>query len=145
MGPSRPKCKIDGCKRLEQNIGLCNYHYTKKKERDTSRPKCKIDGCKKRTYAQEMCSYHFNRESKKNLRGKLFKILGGKKCVECGYSNELALAFDHIHDDGYKDRKIRILDYRKYINSPSLALERLQVLCANCNHIKLVKNGKWYE
>ena len=118
---------------------LCNYHNTQRKERDRSRPKCKVVGCEKRVVSKNMCNKHFNQQKLKVQRNKLFTILGGVKCVQCGYSNELALAFDHIYDDGYRDRKLRTLDFRKYLGNPSLAGERLQVLCANCNHIKEIK------
>jgi hypothetical protein len=79
------------------------------------------------------------------VRHELLIILGGVKCVQCGYSDERALAFDHIYNDGHFDRKLRTLDYRKYLGNPSLAREKLQVLCANCNHMKQIKNEKWFD
>ena len=107
--------------------------------------KCTVKNCKNQAYAKGICNKHRHQKKTTIIRKELFKILGGKKCVECGYSNELALAFDHIHDDGNIDRKSKNYSMQKYVDNPSLARERLQVLCYNCNTIKeinRVQNGK---
>lgn len=75
------------------------------------------------------------------MKNKLFDILGGKRCVICGFSDIRALQFDHINGDGYKERrKCAITYYYKYINDPELAKKKFQVLCANCNWIKRYEN-----
>lgn len=77
-------------------------------------------------------------------RLRLLDILGGKKCVSCGYDKDFrALNFDHLRDDGRKDRKIHYNSYgfyRFYSENPEIAKSNLQVLCSNCNTIKKYDN-----
>ncbi len=72
------------------------------------------------------------------LRDALFNILG-RVCLDCGIIDERVLTFDHIHNDGMKDRresKSNRTNYRKYRDNPELCKQRLQVLCFNCNWVK---------
>jgi hypothetical protein len=140
--PSRPKCKVDGCERRAVRKELCDSHYQtqriKKLVSDQSRPKCKVEGCERRAVKKDTCLPHYRQQELKNIKNTLFEILGGKKCVACGFTDERALTFDHIYDDGYLDRagspgSTKLL---KYVKNPTLAKERLQVLCFNCNLIK---------
>lgn len=74
-----------------------------------------------------------------NLREKLFEILGGKKCVNCGFSDERALGFSDVDDKAVFDNIRRggaASSWGKYISDPELARKKLQVLCLNCNQIK---------
>lgn len=64
--------------------------------------------------------------TKRRERNRLMISLGGK-CVNCGISDLDVLNFDHINNDGSKDRGKSILELVK--KSP----ERFQPLCANCN------------
>ena len=73
------------------------------------------------------------------LREKLFEVLGGKKCVKCGFSDERALGFSDIDDKEIFDKIRRggsASSWGKYISNPDLARKKLQVLCLNCNQIK---------
>lgn len=76
----------------------------------------------------------------KKLRLELLDILGGPKCIRCGYEQDWrALNFDHIRDDGAEDRLIHghwTSFYSFYISNPEIARANLQVLCCNCNQIK---------
>ena len=74
-------------------------------------------------------------------RHSLLLYLGGK-CVCCGYNNDIrGLVLDHIHGDGYQDRKrIGSKIARYYIKNLVEAKQKLQVLCATCNQIKSVEN-----
>lgn len=70
----------------------------------------------------------------------LFKILGGFKCCICGFDNPLALQIEHKNDTGHLDKKrFNRHDqfFRYYITHPLEALEYLQIMCANCNQIKI--------
>ena len=74
-----------------------------------------------------------------NLREKLFEILGGKKCVNCGFSDERALGFSDVDDKAVFDNIRRggaASSWGKYISDPELARKKLQVLCLNCNQTK---------
>ena len=67
----------------------------------------------------------------------------GDKCVKCGFNDKRALQFDHINGGGLKDRirfKAAQTMYKFYINNPELARKCLQILCANCNTIKIKEN-----
>ena len=74
-----------------------------------------------------------------SLREKLFEILGGKKCANCGFSDERALGFSDVDDNTLFDSIKRggsASSYGKYISDPDLARKKLRILCLNCNQIK---------
>lgn len=80
------------------------------------------------------------------IRIGIIKILGSK-CVYCGDSNLLHLQIDHINNDGNIERKeseqtgmsskVALL-YLKGIKD----INKLQILCANCNYEKQMKRNK---
>ena len=78
----------------------------------------------------------------KKMRKKAIDKYGGK-CVKCGYDKDIrALQFDHVYSDGHIERKIN--------DSPTFILKnilkdtegRYQLLCANCNAIKVDEAGE---
>ncbi|HXV67056.1 MAG TPA: CxxC-x17-CxxC domain-containing protein [Nitrosopumilaceae archaeon] len=72
------------------------------------------------------------------LRTKLFKILGGKRCSNCGFEDERALGFGHVDDEesfDYGQRGGSVSSWEKYISEPELARKSLHILCFNCNQI----------
>ncbi|MEK6866637.1 MAG: hypothetical protein AABX46_04225, partial [Thermoproteota archaeon] len=74
-----------------------------------------------------------------SLKEKLFEILGGKTCSSCGFKDERALGFNHIHDGDAFDSIRRggfASSWGKYISEPELARKDLRVLCLNCNEIR---------
>jgi CxxC-x17-CxxC domain-containing protein len=86
-------------------------------------------------------SFYSNGSAKfySSLKEKLFEILGGKTCSNCGFKDERALGFNHI-DDGDAFDSIRrggfASSWGKYISEPELARKDLRVLCLNCNEIR---------
>jgi len=74
-------------------------------------------------------------------RQSLFKILGGAFCTQCHYDDyPEALQIDHIFNTGNLDKlrfKRRDQLFRYYISHPLEAIEVLQILCANCNQVKI--------
>ncbi len=78
----------------------------------------------------------------RRYKNELFNILG-HKCKRCGMTDKRILTFDHINNDGNKDRGSREnstrFDY--YIAHPIFAISRLQVLCYNCNILKTYTEG----
>ena len=66
------------------------------------------------------------------LKKVLSNILGGQKCILCGYDkNPNGLQFDHIHNDGNKEKLSGYSFHKYYIENPDDAIKTLQVLCAN--------------
>ena len=74
-------------------------------------------------------------------RQSVFKILGGAFCNICHYEDyPEALQIDHIFGTGHLDKlrfNRRDKMFRYYKNHPFEAIEYLQILCANCNQIKI--------
>lgn len=111
--------------------------------------KCIVVGCERKHKAKGYCQKHYVRSKRgiynagmlklyRKKRLELMKLLGGAKC-KCGYSNVLALTFDHKNNDGKKDRSNLGSGYKfiyYYLKRPELAKKKLQVLCHNCNHLK---------
>lgn len=80
---------------------------------------------------------------KKRLRDAIHAILGNV-CIRCGFADKRALHVDHINGDGRIDRN-RWGSYRTKGALLKLIIEdssRFQILCANCNWIKLIENGE---
>ena len=71
------------------------------------------------------------RRYRRNIRQRAMAKLGGL-CANCGFSNFLALEFDHIEPlhGKHRDPQARVA---KLINEGSADF---QILCANCNAIK---------
>jgi len=72
----------------------------------------------------------------------------GNKCMHCGFANPVALQIDHVHGDGYKEKhlrtRLRQFQLYKFIaDDPDLASLQYQLLCANCNWIKRVRNREF--
>lgn len=77
--------------------------------------------------------------AKKKIKEKLVNELGGC-CKECQESDIIVLQFDHIKDDGYKDKKNGVRQgrtiyhyYGIYNADRRLFFSTFQILCANCN------------
>ncbi len=97
---------------------------------------------------------NFNGENKENTkhnramkiqyyRLELMNILGGPLCVRCGFSDIRALQFDHINEDGHKEKKRgSVTKYKYYVDNPIEAKNKLQVYCSNCNQIKEIMRRK---
>lgn len=77
---------------------------------------------------------------RERYRLRLFEILGGTKCVICGFDDIRALQFDHKNGGGLNDRKRLGFStdtyYKYYVEHDKEAIANLQVLCSNCNWIK---------
>jgi hypothetical protein len=103
----------------------------KQQYKNSQKPEVKIQNNKKRKVRRPI--------KDKERSNCLFFILGGYKCVKCGFHDHRASERDHINDDGYLDNQ-RFSDDRSrdlyYVYHPEEARKKLQVLCANCNSIK---------
>lgn len=81
-------------------------------------------------------------ERYRRIRGRVIAAYGGK-CCKCGFADPRALHVDHVNGDGGKERKGR---------SPAGIMRRIvkegfppkyQLLCANCNTIKMYENREF--
>ena len=69
----------------------------------------------------------------------------GSKCAGCGYDEDIrALQIDHIYGGGRKEKRERVrgLMYREVAEGKRADI---QLLCANCNHIKAHKNKEFFH
>lgn len=68
----------------------------------------------------------------------------GKICKKCGFSDERALQIDHINSDGRLDRKTcRGTYYKHIVDSINRNEVKYQILCANCNWIKVREKSEY--
>jgi hypothetical protein len=78
-----------------------------------------------------------------NKKIQAMQILGGVICKKCGYNDNRALQFDHISGGGRLEKRTNNLTttgiIRKIIRNPDEAIKKYQVLCANCNTIKITE------
>ena len=62
------------------------------------------------------------------------------KCVRCGFSDVRALVIDHVNGGGRQEREVTfkgaMYKYYKHVQE-NIATGKYQLLCANCNTIKL--------
>jgi hypothetical protein len=79
----------------------------------------------------------------------LTMICGALKCQSCGYDTDWrALQIDHIHGGGRHDPRTsggntNLWSLRNWIKQfPDAAKAMYQVLCANCNRIKVFECGE---
>ena len=73
------------------------------------------------------------------IKEKLYEILGGKICSNCGFKDERALGISPISENVTSDNSGRGGDaasWGKYVSAPDLAREELRVFCLNCNQIR---------
>ncbi len=83
-----------------------------------------------------MCARRWAKERDKKLKEQIFVKLGDK-CVRCGFKDPRAFHIDHVYDDGYMDRKSTWNTLTKFKAIMSDKNGRFQILCANCNFIKM--------
>lgn len=84
----------------------------------------------------------------KNLRIRIFDVLGhicnNVNCLVVGRCNDIrCLEIDHIKGGGNKEAREfggRSNMYRWYLKHPDEIKKRLQILCSNCNAIKIHQN-----
>lgn len=69
-------------------------------------------------------------------------------CSKCGFSDIRALEIDHVNSDGHKDKKLfngySSRYYSRFLNLPHEEIRgKYQILCSNCNMIKMSENGEY--
>jgi len=88
----------------------------------------------------------YSRNLRARSREKMVNLLGGK-CSKCGFLDRRALQLDHINGGGTKDRKLGKCSgsrFHKEVMRSFNANENIyQLLCANCNAIKIVESEEF--
>jgi hypothetical protein len=86
------------------------------------------------------------------MRDKLIRLLGGKcfnpTCLVPNRCSDIrCLQLDHINGGGLNERKTRFrtttVMIAYYLKHPDEARDNIQILCANCNHIKKHMNREY--
>lgn len=106
-----------------------------------SRKKWKANNRDQHRECQRMHRYTVRRE--------ILDLLGGQKCVHCGYEKDWrALQVDHIFAGGRHDKitlggNTALWAFRNWLEvNPDEGKRLYQILCANCNWIKRHENGE---
>jgi hypothetical protein len=81
----------------------------------------------------EECRLAFCRDRDRQLRLTALNLYGAK-CTCCGEKEIDFLAFDHVNNDGYKERKVR--GHRLYWRLIKHRPTDIQIHCHNCNMAK---------
>ncbi|MBA7709351.1 hypothetical protein ES703_118266 [subsurface metagenome] len=78
------------------------------------------------------------------FRQELLNTRFGGKCKQCGFTDWRALQIDHIHGNGYEDKRGRGIEYiKRLLKMDDAELHsKYQLLCANCNWIKKYENNE---
>ena len=56
----KPKCTIEGCKRVRYSRKMCNTHYYLWRQENTTN-ECSVEGCTRVVRAKKLCSTHYQR------------------------------------------------------------------------------------
>ena len=75
------------------------------------------------------------------------KLLGGTKCIECGFSNVQCLDFEHKKGGGSAEKNqfggFSEKRMKSWIENISDTKKRIQIMCANCNQIKKARFNEY--
>ena len=108
--------------------------------RESSRDSSRSRNSRNDKFTKKQESFFSNGSDKfyATIKEKLFEILGGKTCSNCGFKDERALGITPVFGNVSNDngRGGDASSWGKYISSPDLAREELKVLCLNCNEIR---------
>lgn len=104
---------------------------------------------KSRTYSKIYYQGNKDRVRAKNgrhwqeLKSRAYAVLGGAVCVRCGFKDPRALQIDHINGGGRK-HLASFTSNKKYLKYVTENPAEFQILCANCNWIKITENKELY-
>ena len=122
--------------RYSRNDRNSRSSYGRESSRDSSRSR----NPRNDKFSKKQESFFANGSDKfyETIKEKLFEILGGKTCSNCGFKDERALGITPVsgNDSNDNGRGGDASSWGKYISAPDLARENLKVLCLNCNQIR---------
>lgn len=126
------------------------YQEHKEKINETTRKWCQNNKEKHQAYVREYIKNHreyykkYGNNSNKRVRTRLMNLLGAR-CNHCGLEDMRILQVDHINGGGLKELKHfkgTNQMYKYYVKNPTIALQKLQLLCPNCNWLKRIDNNE---
>lgn len=90
-----------------------------------------------RKYRREYMKDYYHR-----WRAAVLERIGDSKCARCGFDDPRALQIDHVNGGGTKrERRWDCTYWRRLALAPDEEIVGVyQILCANCNFIKMVEN-----
>ena len=113
---------------------LQKYYLTHKIKINATNKKWREENAERHNY--------LNKIRLQKLRLEVIAFMGGN-CIKCGFEDKRALQIDHIKGGGTKEKKNsnrnRELYYKEILQGKR---SDLQLLCANCNWIKMHENGE---
>lgn len=136
------RCQRCGIEKLLSDFNFQN------KEKGIRQPRCK--SCHNHI---SQISYQNNlekqrkrgRDKSKKLRDehavKIFEILSGTPCLDCGESDPIVLEFDHVHGEKFDD--ISRMCGRVNWSRIEEEITKCVVRCANCHRRKTARQFKW--
>ena len=108
--------------------------------RESSRDNSRSRNPRNDKFTRKQESFFANGSDKfyETIKEKLYEILGGKTCSNCGFKDERALGITPVsgNDSNDNGRGGDASSWGKYISAPDLARENLKILCLNCNQIR---------
>lgn len=112
--------------------------------------------CYEQHYAHlsKSSDYHKDKQRKernahkkdKIARGRhfLFEILKSASCMDCGYSNWIALEFDHRDPEQKHDAVTRMVNDGTTLERIKQEVAKCDIVCANCHAIRTANSsGSW--
>lgn len=100
--------------------------------------------CKGREYHKNKSAEANKKERSKRVdrnRGYIASILKGAQCTDCGYSNWIALEFDH-RDPGIKCQAVtKMVGDGTSLATIKLEIAKCDIVCSNCHAIRTAKRG----
>jgi len=138
--PEQPKhCYKCGIELTEENA-----HYNGRKKRNLCKECHNKMGRKYYHYSPEI-SREYHRKQHSEITAKIFSFLGNK-CVHCGIDDKRVLQIDHVNNNGADDKRrfgSFSTNYRRHVLDRLLnGSKEYQLLCANCNIIKVYANAE---
>lgn len=97
----------------------------------------------KRLYMREYMK-NYGKKRRRLAKEEIYRLLGSK-CAHCGFADPRAFQIDHVNGGGTKEKRKYQRAYTYYmhiLNEIKSGSKDYQLLCANCNLIKVIENNE---
>ena len=82
--------------------------------------------------------------AKSKARSFVLDYLKVNPCTDCGYTNPIALEFDHVIGTKRADVSAMVSDALS-VEAIAAEIQKCQVVCANCHRIRTNARANWYR